>query len=541
MPKLLMTIFTENSSIGVSMLCNMAAEVYQWDVDVFFVPQNEDSTALNEYIRSFKPDIVGISFKSFERSQALQVVREVRSEFPELPLLAGGIHATLQPKDVLNSGSFNAVVVGDGLGILGDILKNYRSYAGEILQGHAYPDKNMYCRFFHSSSQIERMRRTGTAAVLSTIGGPFHCTFCHSGSESFQVLPIESVAAYVIRLNKEHGVHCFHFVDDLFAGNLKRLRRFRAIIESTLPDFSISSQISGKPSTFTPDIAVELVKLGAETVNFGVETASPRMLTFLQKKQTVEDCYRAIEICHRFGLNAVVNLMFGIPTQTAEDYQHTLDYVAKAKPDSITTFYYSPYPGTVLYNFCFDNGYMPPGFDREKFDWFEAEMDGISDIQFQLTGVDYDLARAYMEKAWELMNRDDYLFERLAILDTAPWAIVGTTRHFYFKRMLKKLSRRTWNNCAGYINIDEGIGFQLDDPEITIQRCASEALPQLAWAATHAFLGADYNAFEKTLSLYLGRVIPLLSVSSFTRSHSTEDIHVVKERLWPDETGTKGE
>ena len=532
MPKLLMTIFTENSSLGVSMLCNLAQEVYRWEVDMFFVPPGEDSTSLKEHIRRFKPDLVGISLKSFERSQALQIARDVRGDFPELPIIAGGIHAKLQPHDLLSSSSFSAVVVGDGMGILGEILGKYWSYTGDILVGSAYPVREMYCRFFHSQAQVERMRRSGTAAVLSTIGCPFHCTFCHSGSDSFQMLPIESVAAYVLHLYREYGVRCFHFVDDLFAGNVKRLKKFRTIIESSFPDFSISSQVSGKPSTFTPEIAAELVKLGVETINFGVETASPHMLAFLQKKQTVDDCYRAIKICHQFGLNVVVNLMFGIPTQTAEDYEHTVEYVSRAQPDSITTFYYSPYPGTVLYNYCFDNGYMPEEFDRNRFDWFKAEVDGISDIQLKLRGVDYDLAREYMEKTQMIMNRDVSLFNRMEVIDSAPWVLVGTTRHFYFKRILKKLSKGEWKNCVGYINLDEEIGFQIDDTEITLPRCRPEELPHLVWAATYAFLGADYKVIETTLSRYLGRTVPLISVSSFKKSHSVEEIHALKEDLF---------
>lgn len=94
--------------------------------------------------------------------------------------------------------------------------------------------------------------------------------------------------------------------------------------------------------------------------------------------------------------------------------------------------------------------------------------------------------------------------------------------------------------CRLY-NCEEGIGFQLDDPEITLKSCAPEVLPQLAWGATHAFLGADYNAFEKTLFRQLGRTIPLISVSSFTKSHSSEEIHAIQERLSPDKVVEKGE
>ena len=55
--------------------------------------------------------------------------------------------------------------------------------------------------------------------------------------------------------------------------------------------FAVRSR--AKADSFDANVAAELVKLGVETVNFGIETASPKLLKFLNKRQTAEDAYRA--------------------------------------------------------------------------------------------------------------------------------------------------------------------------------------------------------------------------------------------------------
>lgn len=523
MKKLLMVIFTENSSIGCSMLCYLA-RAFGWEADIYFVARNsQHDEQIYLFLEEYKPDLIGVSFKSWERSEALAFAQNAR-KFSNATIVAGGIHPTLMPEDIGQTGLFDAVVAGDGMGILKDILEHYRDFNGEIIHGKPCPDKSLYHRFYYSSSQIERMKTTETTTVLTALGCPYRCRFCHSGSMAFHPFTIEDVVWHMVWLNDSYGVRNFHILDDLFASNIQRLRHFGEMVEQRSADIGISSQVSGRASTFNRDIADELVKLGVETMNFGIETASPRLLKFLNKQQTMEDCYRTVEICHTAGLNCVVNLMFGIPTQDEKDYQYTLEFVAKTKPDSVNSFFYAPYPGTELYDYCFDQNYLPETYHRKRFDWFTPEDDGISKMQVRLSNVDYDLANDYIDKINQEINRDQTLYERMNLVDERPWVVVGTTRHFYYKTFLKKLARRKWKNCLGYLNTDTGAGFQLEsEREFFVEYdLINGKLP--FWCITYSFLGSDYKVLERYVRSRFGENMLLISLSSFRKSHTVEDV-----------------
>jgi hypothetical protein len=113
-----MVIFTENSSIGASMLCYLARE-YGWEVDIYFVPpHSKDNSQIELFIEQYQPDLIGFSFKSFERNQALSLAETMR-DVVNAKIIAGGIHPSLMPDEIAQTGFFDAVVVGDGMGVSG--------------------------------------------------------------------------------------------------------------------------------------------------------------------------------------------------------------------------------------------------------------------------------------------------------------------------------------------------------------------------------------------------------------------------------------
>lgn len=514
------------------MLCSLARE-YWWETDIYFVPpNNRDDFQIELFIKQYRPDLISFSFKSFERNQALSLAKTIR-RITHTKIIAGGIHPSLMPYDMVQTNLFDAIIVGDGMGIWEDILERYIDLNGEIIYGKAHPNKDFYTKYFYSKSQIERMKSTEMATVLTSIGCPYKCSFCHSGSQRFFPYPIENIARHVLELYNQYGVRNFHFLDDLFAGNIKRLQEFQKIIEKSGSDIAFSSQVSGKADIFNEDIAQELIKLGVETVNFGIETASSRLLKFLNKKQTIEDCYKAIHVCHKLGLNCVINLMFGIPTQDDNDYKCTLEFVKSAKPDSVNCFFYSPYPGTKLYDYCFDHQYLPKSFDRNRFDWFGPSIDGTSSIQIKLNNVDYELATQYIKEIHQIMDRDEDLLEKMRVIDSYPWVLVGTTRHYYYITLIKKLSYFHWKNFCGYINIDKEAGFCLEKNIDTSFYQYDEKINKIpSLCITYSFLGADFRVIERYVQKLFGKDIPLISISSFQRGHSISDIkRLIKDRI----------
>jgi B12-binding domain/radical SAM domain protein len=111
------------------------------------------------------------------------------------------------------------------------------------------------------------------------------------------------------------------------------------------------------PERVTP-AAVALVRryCGNDNLIFGAQTGSDRLLQALRRRHTVADVYRATEVVRAGGLTPIVDLIFGLPGEEAEDIAATVhlmeDLVTMGAV--IHTHTFMPLPGSPLEN-------APPG------------------------------------------------------------------------------------------------------------------------------------------------------------------------------------
>jgi anaerobic magnesium-protoporphyrin IX monomethyl ester cyclase len=59
---------------------------------------------------------------------------------------------------------------------------------------------------------------------------------------------------------------------------------------------------------------------------------------------------------------ATTNYMIGMPGETGKDIEETLALNEEIAPDDFGCFVFYPYPGTVLFDVCRDNGYLPENY-----------------------------------------------------------------------------------------------------------------------------------------------------------------------------------
>lgn len=523
MKKILFVIFTDDFSWGAGILASFAQKL-GWHVDVLCIYRENISENFIRYLGSFRPNVVAISFMSYDRRLALTIAQ--LSKQMGIKVVAGGVHPTFLSQDVVATGLFDAVVVGDGMGILECLLENIgRLERGQVIQGQRHPDRSLYTQLFYSDSQIQRMKRTQSAMVLSSQGCPYKCNFCASSALEYIAYSPKEIVGMLDRLYYEYGVDNFQFFDDLFAHSAHRCS---SIHQEVVNHFSINTKIrygnfvQARVSTFDKYIADELVAMGIDCINFGIETTSPKLIKFLNKKQTQEDCYNAMRICEEYGLVRKVNLMFGIPTQDQDDYESTLRFVKETNPEIKTCFIYAPMPGSSLYDYCFDNNFLPSSYDRNSFDWFDDQPDGFVEIQCRLQNVDYDMAMEYKNNIEQSGDQVECLLRRARMVDHLPWVIIGTSKTFYFKKFIERLSSIELINCLGYIDLEEGSGFTINK-SLRVKAYDKSMHTKPINCVTYCYLGGDdFNFMHRVACEYFGE-IPLISLASY-KNHSLDDI-----------------
>ena len=109
------------------------------------------------------------------------------------------------------------------------------------------------------------------------------------------------------------------------------------------PEAEISIEID--PRTISPDHLPALREAGFNRVSFGLQDVNPEVQATINRVQTDEQNAFVINESRRLGFDSInVDLIYGLPHQTVESYEHTLEKIIAWDPDRLAVFNYAHVP-----------------------------------------------------------------------------------------------------------------------------------------------------------------------------------------------------
>ena len=106
----------------------------------------------------------------------------------------------------------------------------------------------------------------------------------------------------------------------------------------------------------TPGLVDLMKRAGCLRVYLGLESGSNDTLRLMNKRVTVDQGTRAVELFSRAGVGTAGFFMVGYPGETIEDIESTFDLALSLPLDEISFTVPLPLPGTPLFNRVADPG-----------------------------------------------------------------------------------------------------------------------------------------------------------------------------------------
>ncbi|MBH9578743.1 B12-binding domain-containing radical SAM protein [Inhella proteolytica] len=153
------------------------------------------------------------------------------------------------------------------------------------------------------------------------------CSFCDVGLDyigRYEATTAEVLADRIEAIVAETGQTGFHFVDE--AAPPKMLKALADELIQRRLDISWWGNVRFE-KTFTPALVEKLAESGCIAISGGLEVASDRLLKLMNKGVTVEQVARVTKAFADHGVLVHAYLMYGFPTQTAQDTVDALEYV----------------------------------------------------------------------------------------------------------------------------------------------------------------------------------------------------------------------
>lgn len=376
---------------------------------------------MEEIIR-FSPDIIGVSAMTHSYSNAIKTASYLKT-MTGASIVFGGPHPTIMSEDVLKNIFIDFVIIGEGEDTFLKICQNFQKKEFRGIDGLCYKENGKLI-VQHKNNFIEDLDDIPFPArhllkiddykliddhgnqmitIMSSRGCPYGCTYCYKGlfGRMYRQRSPENIIGEIKSCVKL-GYKSFYFIDDLFTLNAKRVDSLtRAIKEEKL---DIRWQCLARVNNATLQMFKQMKDVGCYKVHFGIESGNQNILNGVKKGITLEQVRNAVKYCKEAGIKTKGYFMIGIPGDTIETMQNTLDFAEELELNDAMFSITTPFPGTELWDII-DKNKIGPLSDAF---YFVDSNDNDSDFH-----IFYNLSNAQNGDIIKIMKKAQKISDRI--------------------------------------------------------------------------------------------------------------------------------
>lgn len=330
------------------------------------------------------------------------VCAALRTRAPELPSLLVGGHVAALPERTLREEAASFVCGGEGPATIAELLDalaavnpDFRRVSGlyvrdgdRIAAGPPAPlvsdlDGSMpgmawdllpMARYrAHNWHCFGDVPREPYAALYTTLGCPYRCTFCciqapfkageaaaglPAGVNGYRFWSPVTIGGELETLAREHGVRNVKIADEMFVLNPRHV--LGVCREIARRGLELNVWAYARVDTVRDGMIDALARAGVRWLAFGIEAASERVRADVDKGFAPELVERTLDRVRAAGINVGANYIFGLPEDDAASMQATLDLALELNAEYANFYCAMAYPGSALYGLALQNGWELP-------------------------------------------------------------------------------------------------------------------------------------------------------------------------------------
>ncbi len=386
-------IFSPSPPFG---LLSIAAVLLEDNVDVEFVDtgaEDLDVEGAIERIRHIKDDVIGIPIMTPNASVTEALLRRIREEYKDSKIVLGHKHAEAFSDYYLNNDLCDIVGHGEAEYIMRDLCDalaedksltdvkgiSYMTDAGivntekaprpEDLNKLPLPARHIAPMHLYSQ-HVVHSGNLKCFHVISSRGCPVGCDFCciHDG-KTVRARSPENVIEEIRILVEEYGANEINFYDPMFLANSQRLFAICDGIRENFP--GLKWRCEAHINFLNDRVLEKLSQSGCHLMYYGIESGEDKLLQSIGKHTTVEKVTERILMTRRFGIKVHGFFLLGIPGETPEMSEKTIQLALNLPLESAMFSLYTPFPGSDIFEVFSKEKRIDP-YDWDKFNSYSG-------------------------------------------------------------------------------------------------------------------------------------------------------------------------
>lgn len=360
-----------------------------------------DDKIINK-IKDFSPDLVGISaLFSPQIEGAFSLAKNIKKLFPDLPIVLGGIHASVMYKNIMEQADFiDFILAGESDYTFTEFVEKYFNGADYYqIPGLIWREKekirlNPKQRFINDMDKLpfpawhlfdmekyfkvsmphNPFVKSGRVGCVSTSRGcPQSCYFCSSSDyfgHAFRAMSANRVSEMVHYLVDKFAIKELQIMDDTFTSNYKRVIDVCDKIKDLRLRITLPNAIRADlPKSHEKRLHMfkAMQSAGVEQVGISVEHGDQEFIDkIIGKRLDLDEANVTCDLAHKADLLVHANFMMGFPFETKENRQRTIDFARKLDADSFSISLTAPLPGTRLWDVVKKNNLFAESFNVNR-------------------------------------------------------------------------------------------------------------------------------------------------------------------------------
>ena len=319
--------------------------------------------------------------------ETAEIARAVKEWNPDFPIILGGWHPSLLPKQTLEAPFIDIVVRGQGEETLLELVQHLESRTPiDLIPGIGFkrdgkliftterplrPIVDMPPKAYHLADFDAYQRSCGRrwAMYISSLACPYNCSYCTNAGvygRKWNALSPEQFVEETVDLTNRYGLELLWVVDDNFLVDLDRARLIADGLLRAGANYRWSIQAT---TNLTSRLSVADLKLlrraGLQQICHGAESGSQKMLKLMNKGfQNFDTIYETARKCLAADIRPSFNIIFAYPGEGPSERRQTINFImdmCRRHPGAeFWTNIFTPYPGAPVMEHAEEYGIKVP-------------------------------------------------------------------------------------------------------------------------------------------------------------------------------------
>jgi anaerobic magnesium-protoporphyrin IX monomethyl ester cyclase len=295
-------------------------------------------------------DAVIMSVYPGNYTSSSDLARLIRTSRPDVPIIIHGQQCTVHSAHALRDiTSADICIAGEVEGVITEVveaLEGHRQLSdipgvsyrdnNQIQTGEkpkeiqdidvvSFPARHLVKEYDYGMINGIHLCKPKFTAMLTSRGCPFHCRFCAARliHGSYCERSPENVLEELQEIQGDYNSVMIN--DDNF---LADTRRTHAILDGLIQEGAkLDLFISGaRVDSADRELYRKMAQAGVKFISFGIESGDQYILDYYQKRITIPQIRKAVELAQEMNIITWGNFIFGAPVETKEHLQKTLDF-----------------------------------------------------------------------------------------------------------------------------------------------------------------------------------------------------------------------